>query len=69
MVVVNKLQMKTLVTDVAIPSDSNIRTEEHEKFEKYQKLREEEVKMWKVKGTGLPVVTGVLGAVLTSASK
>ncbi|KAK1788596.1 hypothetical protein P4O66_002673 [Electrophorus voltai] len=36
-----------VVMDVAIPNDSNIRNKEH-KLEKYQRLREELEKMWKI---------------------
>ena len=49
--------------DVAIPSDSNIREEEHEELEKYQGLKEELEKAWTVKATLEPVVIGTLGAV------
>ena len=52
-----------VVVDVAIPSDYNIRKKEHEKLEKYQGLREELEKTWKVKTTVVPVVIGALGAV------
>uniref|UniRef100_A0A096M1X3 Uncharacterized protein n=1 Tax=Poecilia formosa TaxID=48698 RepID=A0A096M1X3_POEFO len=57
-VVVDKEQRKAVVVDVAIPSDHNIRKKEHEKLEKYQGLREELEKAWKVKTTVVPVVIG-----------
>ncbi|XP_055359974.1 uncharacterized protein LOC129603341 [Betta splendens] len=62
-VVVDKEQRKAVVVDVAIPSNGNIRKKEHEKLEKYQGLREELEKAWKVKATVVPVVIGALGAV------
>uniref|UniRef100_A0A3B3HW39 Reverse transcriptase domain-containing protein n=1 Tax=Oryzias latipes TaxID=8090 RepID=A0A3B3HW39_ORYLA len=62
-VVVDKEQRKAVVVDVAVPSDGNIRKKEHEKLEKYQGLREELEKAWKVKVTVVPVVIGALGAV------
>ncbi len=62
-VLIDKQQKKALVIDVAIPSDSNIRKKEHEKLEKYQGLKEELEKMWKVRATVVPVVIGALGAV------
>ena len=34
-VVVDKLQKKAVLTDVAIPSDSNIKKKEHEKPRRY----------------------------------
>ena len=55
--------------DVAIPSDSNIREEEHEELEKYQGLKEELEKAWKVKATVVPVVIGTLGAVTPMLEK
>ncbi|KAK7886240.1 hypothetical protein WMY93_025861 [Mugilogobius chulae] len=61
-VVVDKEQRRPVVVDVAIPSDGNIRRKEHEKLEKYQGLREELEKAWKVKATVVPVVIGALGA-------
>lgn len=38
---VDNQRKKAEVTDIAIPTDSNIRKKEHEKLEKYQGLREE----------------------------
>ncbi|XP_078791071.1 uncharacterized protein LOC111949134 [Oryzias latipes] len=60
---VDKEQRKAIVVDVAVPSDGNIRKKEHEKLEKYQGLREELEKAWKVKVTVVPVVIGALGAI------
>ena len=48
-VVVDKDQKTAVVIDVAVPSDSNIRKKEYEKLEKYQGLKEELERMWKVK--------------------
>ena len=55
--------MKAVFQDVAIPSDSNIWKKEHKKHEKSQGLEEELLKMWRVKATVVPVVTGALGTV------
>ncbi|KAF7643739.1 hypothetical protein LDENG_00234400 [Lucifuga dentata] len=63
MVVVDKEQKRAIVTDVAVPADSNIRKKEHEKIEKYQGLKEELERTWKVKSKVVPVVTGALWAV------
>ncbi|XP_051920732.1 uncharacterized protein LOC127600296 isoform X1 [Hippocampus zosterae] len=62
-VIIDKGQRKAVVVDVAVPSDGNIRKKEHEKLEKYQGLREELERAWKVKVTVVPVVVGALGAV------
>uniref|UniRef100_A0A669EZW7 Reverse transcriptase domain-containing protein n=1 Tax=Oreochromis niloticus TaxID=8128 RepID=A0A669EZW7_ORENI len=62
-VVVDKQKKTAVVIDVAVPNDSNIRKKEHEKLEKYQGLREELERMWRIKVTVVPVVIGALGAV------
>ena len=48
--------------DVAVPSNSNIK-KDYEKLEKYQGLKEELERMWKVKAKVVPVVIRALGAV------
>ena len=60
---VDKEQKRAVVIDVAIPVDANIRKKEHEKIEKYQGLKEQLERMWKVKASVVPVVVGALGAV------
>ena len=62
-VVADKRDKKAVLVDVPIPSDSNIRKEEHKKFEKYKGLKEELERKWAVKGSVVPVVIGALGAV------
>ena len=62
-VVVDKERKRAVVIDVAIPADANIRKKEHEKVDKYQGLREQLERMWKVKASVVPVVVGALGAV------
>ncbi|KAL4006508.1 quercetin 2,3-dioxygenase [Sarotherodon galilaeus] len=56
-VVLDKQRKTAIVVDVAIPSDSNIRKKEHEKLKKYQGLREELEKMWRVKLQQIPGTT------------
>ena len=60
--IVDKDQKTAVVIDVVVPSDSNIR-KKYEKLEKYQGLKEELERMWKVKAKVVPVVEGALGAV------
>lgn len=48
---------------IAKPGDTNIKKKHQEKIEKYQGLKEELAKMWKVKATVVPVVMGALSAV------
>ncbi|KAF7645372.1 hypothetical protein LDENG_00205860, partial [Lucifuga dentata] len=62
-VVVDKEQKRAIVTDVAVPADSNIRKKEHEKIQKYQGLKEELEWTWKVKSKVVPMVIGALRAV------
>ncbi|XP_051924320.1 uncharacterized protein LOC127602290 [Hippocampus zosterae] len=50
-VIIDKGKRKAVVVDVAVPSDGNIRKKEHEKLEKYQGLREELERAWKIPGT------------------
>ena len=45
------------------PSDSYIKKKEYEKLRKYQGLKEELERMWKVKAKVVPVLIGGLGAV------
>ena len=68
-VIVDKEKKTATVIDVAVPSDCNIRKKEHEKIDKYQGLREEMEKMWKVKVKVVPIVIGALGAVAPTLEK
>ena len=52
-----------MVIDEAVPNDNNIRRKEHGKLGKYQGLKEELEKMWRIKATVVLVVIRVLGAV------
>lgn len=58
MVVVDKKPRKAVVTDMTVPSDSNIKKKENEKLERYQGLKEELETMWKVKAKVFPAVVG-----------
>ena len=55
-VVIDKQKKEAVVTGIAVPSDSNIKKKEYEKLEKYQGLKEEPERMWKVKAKVVPVV-------------
>ena len=48
---------------MAIPCDCNIRKKKHVKLEKYQGLKEELEKMWRVMAAVLKIVIRTLGAV------
>ena len=62
-VVIDKQKKESVVIDIAVPSDSNIKQKEYEKLEKYQELKEELQRTWKVIAKVVPVVIGALGAV------
>lgn len=68
-VVVDKQKRKTVVTDVAIPSDSNIWKKEHKKPEKYLGVRGKLEKIWKVRPAVVPVVIKTLEAVTPKMGK
>ena len=51
------------MVDVAIPSDSNIRKKEHGRLMKYQGLKGELERMWRVNASVVTVMIGALGAV------
>ena len=60
---VDKQDKKSVVVDVVIPSDSNIRKKEHEKLEKYQGPKEELERMWGVKASLVSMLIGAHRAV------
>ena len=49
--------------DIAVPSDSNINEKEYKKLQRYEGLKEELERMWKVKVKVVLVLIGALGAV------
>ena len=61
-VVIDKQKKDTVVTDIAVTRDSNIKKKEYEKL-KYQGLKEEPERTWQVKAKVVPVMIGALGAV------
>ena len=57
-------EREVVITDVAIPGDDRVKGKELEKLEKYQLLKDEIAKVWRVrKVIVVPVVIGALGAV------
>jgi hypothetical protein len=47
-----------LLIDIAIPDDSNVKTKETEKLNKYKDREIEVNRMWKVRSKTVPVITG-----------
>ena len=69
LVVVDKAKKTLLIVDIACPLDINIGKKEQEKILKYQDLKTELQRLWKLKGKVVPVVIGALGAVTKNHSK
>ena len=63
-VLLEKRTKDVRIIDIAIPGDKRVKDKEIEKLEKYQVLKEEVRRLWKMKTvTVLPIVIGALGAV------
>ena len=67
-VVVNKKERKCYITDVAVLGDVRIAEKEMEKIEKYDELKREVERLWKVKAKVIPIVLGALGTVTRNLS-
>jgi hypothetical protein len=55
-----KKEKTCLLTNIAIPGDSNINTQETEKLSQYKVLEIEFSRMWKVRTGIFPVIIGAL---------
>ena len=63
-VIQKKKEVKeTIIVDIAVPGDGNVRQKETEKYEKYQDLAREIKRIWKSRTKVVPVVVGALGSV------
>ena len=66
-VFIHKKEREVFIIDVAIPGDDRLKDKELEKFDKYQQLKDEIAKVWRMrKVIVVPVVIGALGAVSVS---
>ena len=63
LVIVNKIEKTCNIIDVAIPGDERVSAKETEKIEKYDELRREHERLWKVKAKVVPIIVGALGTV------
>ena len=62
--IIEKRTKDVKIIDIAITGDKRVKDKETEKLEKYQMLKEEVRRLWKMKTvTVLPIVIGALGAV------
>ena len=60
-VCIDKIAKICLIINIVTPGDQNIIDKEQEKIDKYQDLRRELGKPWKLKTEVVPVVVGTLG--------
>ena len=69
-IVIYKKEHKGIIIDIAVPADANVMEKEKEKVEKYQDLRREIARLWKLKRIEVvPVVIGALGSVTKEFNK
>ena len=66
--VVNKKEGKCYIIDVTVPRDVGIAEKETEKIEKYDELKREVERLWKVKAKVITTVLGAHGTVTRSLS-
>ena len=63
-IVINKKERKGIIIDIAVPADARVGEKEREKVEKYQDLKREIRRLWKLKMVEVvPEVMGALGSV------
>ena len=65
-IIKNKKEKTCKLIDVAIPADRNVVQKEAEKKPKYKSLGIEIERMWNLKCTIIPVITGATGTVTRS---
>ena len=66
LIVIDKKEQKWIIIDIAVPADVRVEDKEKEKVEKYQNLKREIRRLWKLKNVEIvPVVIGALGSVST----
>ena len=61
---IDKKEQKGIITDIAVPADVRVEENEQEKVEKYQHLKREIRRLWKLRNVKIvPVMIGTLGSV------
>ena len=64
LIVIDKKEQKGIIIDIAVPADVRVKEKEKEKVEKYQDLKKEIKRLWKLGNVEIvPVVVGALGSV------
>ena len=70
LVFIDKKEKEVVIIDVAIPGDDRVKDKELEKLEKYQLLKDEIAKVWRMrKVIVVPVVIRALGAVAVNSKE
>ena len=64
LIVIDMKEKKGMIIDIAVPADVRVEEKEKEKVEKYQDLKREIRRLWKLRNLEIvPVVIGALGSV------
>ena len=64
LIVIDKKEQKGIIIDIAVPADVRVEEKEKEKVEKYQDLKKEIRRLWKLRNVEIVlVVIGALGSV------
>ena len=67
LIVIDKKEQKGIITDIAVPADVRLEEKEKEKVEKYQNLKKDTRRLWKLRNVEIvPVVIGALGSIFAS---
>ena len=70
LILIDKQGNTCIIIDIAVPGDSRVHEKEIEKIEKYQDLKREIIRLWKLKKAKVvPVVIGALGSVSKNFDK
>ena len=66
LIVIDKKEQKWMIIDIAVPADVRVEEKEKEKVERYQDLKREIRRLWKLRNVEIvPVVIGAPGSVST----
>ena len=64
LIVIDKKEQKGIIIDIAVPADVRVEEKEKGNVEKYQDLKKEIRRLWKMRNVEMvPVVVGALGSV------
>ncbi|KAL4706910.1 hypothetical protein ACJJTC_012369 [Scirpophaga incertulas] len=69
LIYIDKLNNKTYLIDITVPSDYNIGAKEIEKLSKYHLLKTEVSRLWNTQVTVIPIVIGSTGVVAKSLKR